>query len=432
MTDLKEAHKAKDENDIPAVKPEGDIPKHPISSSPVPVMHRSMASHIPAPFVAFLLIAVLAIGYLGGWLGSRSNNNSNSLSNYQAKQIITSTQGNIIRNIANTVGPSVVSIDVTTQSSASSPLSYFGFGPSNGSQQTQEQAGTGIILTSDGLIMTNRHVVPAGTTSVQVTLSDGTVYNDVKVIGRTSDNDSLDVAFVKIQNTNGHKLTVATLGDASQMQIGDQVVAIGNALGQFQNTVTSGIISGRGRSIQASDSTGTSSENLDDLFQTDAAINEGNSGGPLVNLSGQVIGMNTAIATSAQNIGFAIPMDDLIGLIKSVESTGKLERPYLGIIYVPVTPAVQQQYNLKVSNGAYIPSSSDAGQQTIVSGGPADSAGLKEGDVITAINGTNINQSTSLVSLLDKQTVGSTVTLTVNRGGQTLQIKATLGAAPTG
>src|SRR5699024_9928217 len=154
------------------------------------------------------------------------------------------------------------------------------------------------ILSSDGIIMTNRHVVPAGTTNVQVTLADGTTYKDVQVIGRTSDSNSLDVAFLKINNLNGKKLVPATLGDSSRVQVGDRVVAIGNALGQFQNTVTSGIISGYGRDVTAGDDTGgnglsdtsSDSENLTDLFQTDAAINEGNSGGPLVNINGEVVG----------------------------------------------------------------------------------------------------------------------------------------------
>ena len=167
------------------------------------------------------------------------------------------------------------------------------------------------------------------------------------------------------------------------------------------------------------------------MFQTDAAINEGNSGGPLVNLSGQVIGINTAIAGNAQNIGFAIPINDVVGLIKSVEQTGKLEQPYLGIIYVPITSDVAQQYSLSVNNGAYIPPSADVGQQTVISGGPADQAGLKEGDIITAIDGIPINESNSITSILDKDSVAQVVTLTVNRGGKTISIKVTLGSAPT-
>lgn len=279
--------------------------------------------------------------------------------------------------------------------------------------------------------MTNRHVVPSGTTSVSVTLSDGTVYDNVKVVGRTNDTDTLDVAFLQIKDTKGKTFVAATIGDSSKMKVGDPVVAIGNALGQFQNTVTSGIISGYGRSVQASDSGGGSSENLDNLFQTDAAINEGNSGGPLVNLDGAVIGMNTAIASGSQNIGFAIPINDISGLIDSVKSSGKLERPYVGVVYVPITSDIAKQYNLSVDHGAYIPKSTDLGQATIISGGPADKAGVKEGDVITKIAGTTIDKTTSITSLLDKHKVGDVITLTIVRGSKTMSIAVTLGAAPT-
>lgn len=382
--------------------------------------------HVKAP-LSYLVggIIILALGFGGGYLGATVRHNDTT--NVSQQKVVLEGQSAVISNIAKTVGPSVVSVNVTTQTQSSSPFdSFFG-----GGSQTAQAAGTGIILTSDGLIMTNRHVVPSGTTNVSVTLNDGTVYDNVKVVGRTSDNDSLDVAFLQVQDTKGKSLTPAQIGDSSKVKIGDTVVAIGNALGQFQNTVTSGIISGYGRSLQASDSTGSSTENLDDLFQTDAAINEGNSGGPLVNLDGQVIGMNTALASNSQSIGFAIPINDLSGLIDSVKSTGKLQRPYLGVVYIPITSDVKQQYNLSVDSGAYIPTSDQAGQDTIISGGPADQAGVQAGDVITQVNGTDINQSTSLTSLLDKHKVGDTVSLTLVRDGKTISKMVTLGSAPT-
>ncbi|HUD10322.1 MAG TPA: trypsin-like peptidase domain-containing protein [Candidatus Saccharimonadales bacterium] len=379
--------------------------------------------------VIIILIVSGAAGFLGGWLGVDSHSqNASSTTPFSSKQTVVSSQSARIAQIAQTVGQSVVSVDATQSATGSGNTSLLGLG-SGGSS---EDAGTGIILSANGLIITNRHVIPDGTTSVSVTLSDGTTYNNVQVVGRTSDSDSLDIAFLQINNLNGKKLTPATIGDSSQTKVGDAVVAIGNALGQFQNTVTSGIISGYGRSVQASDSTGSTSENLDDLFQTDAAINEGNSGGPLVNLSGQVIGINTAIASNSQNIGFAIPINDVTGLIKSVEQTGKLQQPYLGVIYIPITSDVAQQYNLKVSQGAWVPPSDVVGQAAVVAGGPADQAGIKSGDIITAINGQQINQNTSLTSIIDKQQVGDSVTLTVNRNGQTVKLKATLGTAPTG
>jgi serine protease Do len=263
-------------------------------------------------------------------------------------------------------------------------------------------------------------------------LSDGTQFDNVQVVGRTSANDTLDVAVLKIGDTKGHKLTPVTIGNSSKMQVGDMVVAIGNALGQFQNTVTSGIISGHGRTVQAGDSSsnGADTENLADLFQTDAAINEGNSGGPLVNSSGQVIGINTAIASNAQNIGFAIPIDDVSGLIKEVIASGKFERPNLGDQYVSLTDDAAQQLGIKQTRGAYIVPSSD-GQPSVIPGSPADKAGLQEKDIITEVDNVAVNASHSLTSLLSQHAVGDKVSLTVIRGNDTKHIDATLAAAPT-
>jgi serine protease Do len=283
-------------------------------------------------------------------------------------------------------------------------------------------------LTEDGLIVTNRHVVPVGTSDVRVILSDGTEFDNVTVVGRTSSRDSLDIAFLKIADTGGKKLAPAQIGDSAKMQVGDPVVAIGNALGQFQNTVTSGIISGYGRSIQAQDSEG--SENLENLFQTDTAINPGNSGGPLVNLDGEVIGINTAVA-DAQNIGFAIPINDVAGLISSVEKTGKLQRPYLGVVYIPITNDVAEQYGLSVKRGAYIAPPAVTGGDPLVDGGPAEKAGLKAGDIIVKIDDTAIDQTNSLSALINKHSVGDKVSLTILRDGKEQRVDVTLGTAPT-
>ncbi len=397
-------------------------------------------------FAAALVLFIISVlgGYVGAVVQNRLNNNFGSLSTgLFSKEKIVTTQSQLISSIAKTVGPSVVSVNVTisSQSPTNSLNNLFGF-----SQQptTEQAAGTGIILTSGGLIITNRHVVPVGTSSVSVTLSNGVQLNDVSIIGRTSSNSSLDVAFLKINNLEGQKLTPAVIGNSNSVQIGDSVVAIGNALGQFQNTVTSGIISGFGRSVVASSSSGGgsslspffssssgSSENLTDLFQTDAAINEGNSGGPLVNLNGQVIGINTAIAGNAQNIGFAIPINDVTGLINQVLKTGKFSVPYLGIIYVPITADIQNQYNLSVSQGAFIPPSVDSSNPSVISGSPAANAGLQPNDIITKLDGIAINQDNSLTGLLDQYLPGDKVTLTVIRGNKTLQISVTIGSEPS-
>ncbi len=375
--------------------------------------------------VALVLMASLATGFLGGWLGATSKGTQSNSSVAVQKEVV-ENESQLISSIAKKVGPSVVSVNVTLTSQQNIGGGLFGI-----TQPTEEQAaGTGIIISSDGLIVTNRHVVPVGTRSVSITLSDGTRLNNVQVVGRTSEADSLDVAFLKLSNAKGHKLVPVTLGDSSKMKVGDSVIAIGNALGQFQNTVTSGIISGYGRSVQADSAGGSNSENLEDLFQTDAAINEGNSGGPLVNIDGQVVGINTATASGAQNIGFSIPINDVSGLIKTVLQTGKFQQPYLGVRYLSLTNDTATQLHLSITRGAYIiPADKAGGQAGVVSGSPAARAGLKEGDVITAVDNTNIDDSHSLTALLDQHAIGDTVTLQVLRGGKTQNIHATLGSA---
>lgn len=376
--------------------------------------------------LAFMLVAFLS-GMAGAWVQSNNSTTvSGTLSNQ--KKIVTS-QSQLISQISKTVGPSVVSVNVNITSAANNnPYNFFGFSQPSSNFQA---AGTGIIISSSGIIVTNRHVVPAGTTSVSVTLSDGTELKDVTVIGRTNDSDSLDIAFLKVNNAKGHSLTPAALGDSAQMQVGDNVVAIGNALGQFQNTVTSGIISGYGRSVQAGSSSDYSdTENLEDLLQTDAAINEGNSGGPLVNLNGQVIGINTAVAGNSQNIGFAIPINDVRGLIDQVLKTGKFERAYLGVRYLPITADVASAYDIKVDNGAYIPPSADPSNPSVLADSPAAQAGLQTGDIITEVNGKAIDQTHSLTSYLDQHQPGDSVSLTIIRDGKTIHAQVTLGTAP--
>lgn len=373
-----------------------------------------------------LLILVFGISFGAGWLGARSYNHGQlATSSKTAKQLYISNESQLIAGIAKDVGASVVSIDVQSRVATQD---FFGF---NAGQTNQASAGTGFIIDPDGIIVTNRHVVPTGTDKVSITLSDGTTFDNVQVIGRTSDTNTLDVAFLKIGDLKGHKLRAVTLGDSSKMVVGDKVVAIGNALGQFQNTVTSGIISGYGRDLTAGDASGgQASENLTDLFQTDAAINEGNSGGPLVNINGQVIGLNTAVASGAQNIGFSIPVNDLKGVIASVLSTGQLKQPYLGVRYVSLTDDLASQYNLSVKRGAYIIPSSGS-DSSILAGSPAEKAGLKENDVIVKVNSLNIDDKTSLTSTLNKFKVGDSVKLTVVRQGKSITLKATLESAPT-
>lgn len=400
----------------------------PVSSVTPPSSIPKQASHLKFRQVTStskLLIAVIFLllstgaGFMGGWYGASSR--FQNLNQNQQKEVV-SSESDLISQIAKDVGPSVVSLNVTLQNN--DDIDYFGR-----SLGDQIGAGTGFIVSEDGVIVTNRHVVPEGTSKVTVVLDNGVELDSVEIIGRTSNNDPLDVAFLKVNDAEGQILKPATLGDSSKMEVGDKVIAIGNALGQFQNSVTSGIISGFGRDVQAGDSSGDNVESLQDLFQTDAAINEGNSGGPLVDINGEVIGINTAVAGDAQNIGFAIPINDVTGLVNSVLKNGKLERPYLGVRYISITDDYAAEKALLTKRGAYIPPSI-AASPSIIPDSPAQAAGLRDGDIITKVNDVNINENNNLSSVLARFEVGQKVALTVIRNGQEQKIDVTLATAP--
>lgn len=400
-----------------------ESPKTETTPQPLPIApplgHPKPIHPAKQRITALILLVILStsFGFAGGYFGDRANNGAGMSG--QAQRQTVNNESDLITQLVKDVGPSVVSINVKSQGVSRTVL---------GNQAVQqESAGTGIIIDSKGVIITNRHVIPAASTSVSVTLSDGTQLDNVEVIGRTNDSDPLDVAFLKITDAKGKDLKAAKIGDSSKVQVGQKVIAIGNTLGQFQNTVTSGIISGYGREVEAGDE--TSSETLQNLFQTDTAINEGNSGGPLINMDGQVIGINTAIAGSAQNVGFAIPVNDVQGLIKSVERDGKLLRPYLGVRYVTLTDDMAFRYNLSTKRGAYI-APSTTGQPAVIPGSPAQKAGLREGDIITKVDNGTIDEKNSLISLLGKHAVGDKVTLTIVRDGKEQKVDVTLEAAP--
>lgn len=371
-----------------------------------------------------ILMIVLSLGFLGGWLGAESKLKSGNIYNPDARagQQIVLNESQVISDVANNVGPSVVSINVISEGI---DTNLFG-------QQriiTHQSAGTGFIISEEGIVVTNRHVVPKGSTRISVTLSDGTELTEVEVVGRTNENDGLDIAFLKIKDKKGKDLKSIKIGDSSRMRVGDRVIAIGNALGQFQNTVTTGIISGYGRSVEAADDTNV--ETLYNLFQTDAAINQGNSGGPLVNINGEVIGINTAVAGgTAENIGFALPINDTKGLINTVLETGKFQRPYIGIRYVSITDDYAYEFNLSVKRGAYITSPQNSSLPAILPDSPAAKADLREKDIIIKINDTNIDEKNSLVSVLGRFSVGDSVKLTILRTGQEITVNVTLESAP--
>lgn len=322
---------------------------------------------------------------------------------------LTTATETAISNVASKVSPSVVSILTKLED----PTSYW-------TTDVQEAAGSGFIVGGDGYIVTNKHVV-SDASEVQVILVDGTTYSNVKVLGTDPLND---LAFLKIDGVKG--LPAIQLGDSSTVKIGQSVIAIGNSLGEYQNTVTSGIISGLGRPLVAQDQGGGSPEALNDLIQTDAAINPGNSGGPLLNSAGQVIGINTAIAADAEGIGFSIPINSAKGILKGVLAGKGVQRGYLGVRYIPVNAAVAKEYKLSVKQGAYLDGS--ASSPAVVSGSPAAKAGLKAGDIITKVNGVSVGTQGGVSSLVAEYAPGDTIELTVVRGDRTLTIKVTLTA----
>ena len=338
------------------------------------------------------------------------NGNNNPLTQHQSlandgnKSITQEEQE--IAGVVDNVSPSVVSIVTQSQGGG-----YYG-------AQAVEGAGTGIIVGKDGYILTNKHVVD-GASTVSVVLADGTNYSDVKVLGSDPLND---VAFLKIANVSN--LPAAQLGDSSSVRVGEKVIAIGNSLGQYQNTVTSGIISGTGRPISAQ--AGNSVEDLTDLLQTDAAINPGNSGGPLLNLKGQVIGINTATIENAQGLGFSIPINSTKGILKGVLAGKDVQRAYLGVSYIPITADVATHYNLPVKKGAYVYSGSE--KSAIVNGSPADKAGIKDKDIITKVGSIAVGDQGGISSLIGEYAPGDTIELTLLRDGKTLTVKVTLSA----
>lgn len=363
-------------------------------------------------FKNYLIIAIVAtvFGILGAIISSFVLRRFPSQVVQQGKQVVVDQQ-TAVTEVAKKVGPSVVSIVASTTQ----------INPFTGNSQSSETgAGTGIIVSKDGLILTNRHVVQGGET-FNIFTSDNQEYKNAKVIAVDKFND---VAFLKVEAKD---LIPAELGDSDKVEVGQTVVAIGNALGQFQNTVTTGVISGKSRPITANNGDG-SSESLTNLFQTDAAINPGNSGGPLVDIEGRVIGVNTAVAGSAQNIGFAIPINDIKTALESVVKTGKIVRPYLGIRYVLLNKDIASTNNLPTSQGALI-YASGINQLAVLPNSPASKAGLKQGDIVTKLDNTIIDGDNSISSVLSKKKVGDTVEVTYLRDGETKTAKIKLEAS---
>ncbi|MEY2665723.1 MAG: hypothetical protein RLZZ480_828 [Candidatus Parcubacteria bacterium] len=331
------------------------------------------------------------------------------------------------------VNPAVVSVIVTKDVPVYEQY-YEKFGPwglftipkvrENGTEEREIGGGSGFIVSNDGMVVTNNHVVSDDEAKYSIVLTDGTVYT-VDVLDRDAD---LDIAILKINEPIEKALSYLDFGDSSKLRLGETVVAIGNALAEFQNSVSVGVVSGLSRSIVASDEWGRS-EQLDQVIQTDAGINPGNSGGPLLNREGKVIGVNVATSRGADNIGFALPASMVKRAVDSVREHGEIVRPFLGVRYTVVTPRIAKTNNLPVEYGALILRGQNEGELAIMPGSPADKAGLLENDIILEVDGQSLEEA-ELTTVLRSKTVGQTIMLKVLSKGEEKSVSVTLEKAP--
>jgi serine protease Do len=323
------------------------------------------------------------------------------------------TEESVVIGVAEKVSPSVVTVTIETPARRILQFNLFGGFSQRYEGGTPQDIGSGFVVSKDGLIITNKHVVTDETAKYKVVTKDDKEY-EVKQISRDPVND---IAILKIEADN---LTPIELGESSNLKVGQFVIAIGTALGEFRHTVTTGVISGLGRGITTGSVFEGYVERLDNVIQTDAAINPGNSGGPLLNSAGQVIGVNVAIAQGAQNIGFAIPINIIKDSLKIFQETGRFAaKAYLGVEYQMVSK--QSAVLNNVPQGAYVVS--------MVVGSPAEQAGLKVDDIITKIDGQDLNDNNPLADIVSKKRVGETITLDVWRNGDSLKITAVLTEA---
>ncbi|MEA2020411.1 MAG: trypsin-like peptidase domain-containing protein [Patescibacteria group bacterium] len=360
--------------------------------------------------LATILLVVLGIALafrLGGYQISAifsSLSQQEPLVTTRVEREVVSEETAII-DVVEAARPSVVSILVGKVS----------WNPVTGPEKIEGGVGTGFIVDSDGLILTNRHVVSDSSASYTVVLDNDEEYQ-VQDIYRDAFND---LAILKI---DAQGLESLQLGDSDALRVGQKVVAIGNALGEFPNAVTSGIVSGIGRGITAAtDPFGGTAQLLEDVIQTDAALNLGNSGGPLLNLSAEVVGINVAMTQGAENIGFAIPVNTVKPTLENFEKHGRIVRPFLGISYVIISSEIAETRDLP--EGAYV--------REVVAASPAEESGLQPSDIITKIDNTAVNENQTLAEIIAQKSVGDEITMEVYRNGNEITLKAELVEAPT-
>lgn len=292
--------------------------------------------------------------------------------------------------------------------------------PNDGGTEKQRiGGGSGFLITKDGMIVTNKHVVTDPAADYTAITTDGKEHS-ARVLARDPVND---IAVMKI---DGSDFPTLSLGNSDDLKTGQSVIAIGNSLGEFSNTVSKGIISGLKRTVTAGSGFGGNSETLTNIIQTDAAINPGNSGGPLLNINGEVIGVNVAMAQGAQNIGFAIPSNQIQRVVDQVKTTGKITTPYIGVRFIPVDEIMQKENNLPFNYGALVARGQRMTDFAVIPGSPADKAGVVENDIILEINGTKVDEKNGLTEQISKLNVGDTVKLKVWHKGETKELSLTL------
>lgn len=372
------------------------------------------------------LIAILIVltALLGIWsIGEKYLPSISPKISVTTEKVKVVTEESVVIDVVKNVGPSVVTIveevsPTQTEALDFGPFQIFGF-PDQSPQEPQAQnIGSGFVVSKEGLIATNKHVVSDIGAKYQVVTS-----NDKKLTVEKIYRDPLnDIALLKINTSEnqGQKLSPVKLGDSSNLQVGQFVVAIGTALGEFKNTVTTGVISGLGRGITAGDQFQGFAERLDNVIQTDAAINPGNSGGPLVNSKSEVIGINTAVSQSGQNIGFALPIDILKDSIDNFNKTGQFNRPYLGVSYKMLSKDVALLND--VVQGAYI--------LAVVTDSPAQKSGIKQRDIIIKFDGKTVDEKNELAKLIGTKKAGDKVPVVVWRDGKTTELNVELGISP--
>lgn len=378
-----------------------------------------------------VLISVLAsaiTGFLGGGIAfSYIDRVQNT--NTQTSNLNISEEQSAIIDLVEKSNQSVVSISISKQIPLrrSTPFDFFFGIPMQDNSQPQDEdvnrtigGGTGFVVSSDGLIVTNKHVVSDSTATYKVLFNDGSeVKAEVKALHPTQ-----DLAIIKVDKNN---LKPVEFADSEQLKVGQTAVAIGNALNEFDNTVSRGVISGLRRSIVASDTRGNS-EQLSQVIQTDAAINQGNSGGPLLDINAKVIGVNVATAQGAQSIGFAIPSNVVIRMIEDYKKFGKVKVPFIGVRYNMITPGSEQAKEYGVENGALI--IGDAQAPAIVPNSPASKAGLQTGDIITKINDKSLSIKQPLVEIVSQYKIGDKIELLIIRDGREEKLSLTLEERP--